>query len=99
MAGRGKVVFASRALCHCATNWPGTIAAAAAAAEGKSDNPPASVAICAFVRSTLLLGSIAATSTTIAATSVIRKEFTLLHGPPENLFATAPFDKALADKV
>src|SRR5437868_4749922 len=64
-AARGMIVFPLRYICQFARSCPGSIP------EVKSDNPPAMIVICAFVRSTLLFGSITAMSATIAATSCI----------------------------
>src|SRR5712664_3554925 len=77
IAESGKpTVFASSAARHCANSWPGVMPAAKSTSRGGEPSAPLSLLSLAPVGSTasssaLLLGSITAMATTIAATSCI----------------------------
>src|SRR5437899_9344902 len=80
IAGSGKpTVFASSAARHCANRSPGPIAAAKSTSRGGEPSAPLSLASCALVTSTLLLGSMTAMTTTTAATSCMPPGATWQH--------------------
>ena len=84
MAGRGISVIPSRAVCHVDNSCPGTQPVVKPTKGDVWPFVPASFSMFAVVSSTLLLGSITAMATTIAATSFTENVSVLLQGPVES---------------